>query len=46
VVYFAEMPADRALIGRLLRRYGVLSTMLSIDDVDGLERVLAATPHA
>jgi cystathionine beta-lyase/cystathionine gamma-synthase len=45
VVYFAEMyQPTRALIGRLLRRYGVLSTMLSIDDVDGLERVLAATP--
>jgi cystathionine beta-lyase/cystathionine gamma-synthase len=31
------------LIGRVLRRYGVTSTMLSIDDLDGLERVLAAT---
>jgi cystathionine beta-lyase/cystathionine gamma-synthase len=45
VVYFAEMyQPTRALIGRLLRRYGVLSTMLSIDDMDGLERLLAATP--
>ncbi|MGI9245734.1 MAG: trans-sulfuration enzyme family protein [Steroidobacteraceae bacterium] len=45
VVYFAEQYAPtRALIGRLLRRYGVASTMLSIDDLDGLERVLAATP--
>jgi cystathionine beta-lyase/cystathionine gamma-synthase len=45
VVYFAEQYAPtRALIGRLLRRYGVSSTMLSIDDLDGLERVLASTP--
>jgi cystathionine beta-lyase/cystathionine gamma-synthase len=45
VVYFAEMyPPTRELVGRLLRRYGVTSTMLSIDDLDGLERVLAATP--
>jgi cystathionine beta-lyase/cystathionine gamma-synthase len=28
----------------LLRRYGVTSTMLSIDDLDELERELAATP--
>lgn len=45
VVYFAEMyQPTRALIGRLLHRYGVLSTMLSIDDMDRLERVLSATP--
>jgi cystathionine beta-lyase/cystathionine gamma-synthase len=45
VVYFAEQYGPtRALIGRLLRRYGVSSTMLSIDDLDGLERVLASTP--
>ncbi len=45
VVYFAEMyPPTRALVGRLLRRFGVASTMLSIDDLEGLERVLAATP--
>jgi cystathionine beta-lyase/cystathionine gamma-synthase len=45
VVYFAEQyQPTRSLIGRLLRRYGVASTMLSIDDVDGVERVLAATP--
>lgn len=45
VVHFAELYAPtRALIGRLLRRYGVSSTMLSIDDLDGLERVLASTP--
>jgi len=45
VVYFAELyQPTRALIGRLLRRFGVTSTMLSIDDLDGLERVLDATP--
>jgi len=45
VVYFAEQyQPTRALIGRVLRRFGVSSTMLSIDDLDGLERVLAATP--
>jgi cystathionine beta-lyase/cystathionine gamma-synthase len=45
VVHFAEQyQPTRALISRLLRRYGVASTLLSIDDVDGLERVLAATP--
>jgi cystathionine beta-lyase/cystathionine gamma-synthase len=45
VVHFAEQYAPtRALIGRLLRRYGVNSTMLSIEDLDGLERVLASTP--
>jgi cystathionine beta-lyase/cystathionine gamma-synthase len=32
------------LVGRLLKRFGVTSTMLSIDDMDGLERTLAATP--
>ncbi len=45
VVHFAEQyQPTRALIGRLLRRFGVASTMLSIDDLDGLERALAATP--
>jgi cystathionine beta-lyase/cystathionine gamma-synthase len=45
VVYFAEMyPPTRAIIGRTLRRFGVGSTMLSIDDRDGLRRVLAGTP--
>jgi cystathionine beta-lyase/cystathionine gamma-synthase len=44
VVHFVEQyQPTRALIGRVLRRYGVTSTMLSIDDLDGLERVLAAT---
>jgi cystathionine beta-lyase/cystathionine gamma-synthase len=45
VVHFAEQyQPTRALIGRILRRFGVASTMLSIDDLDGLERVLGATP--
>jgi cystathionine beta-lyase/cystathionine gamma-synthase len=45
VVHFVEQyQPTRALIGRVLRRYGVTSTMLSIDDLEGLERELAATP--
>jgi cystathionine beta-lyase/cystathionine gamma-synthase len=45
VVYFAELyPPTRALVRRLLGRYGVTSTMLSIDDAAGLERVLAEKP--
>src|SRR5512133_3895090 len=45
VVYFAEMyHPTRVLVGRLLKRFGVKSTMLSIDDMDGLERVLSSTP--
>ncbi len=45
VVHFAEQyQPTRALIGRMLRRFGVASTLLSIDDLAGLERVLAATP--
>jgi cystathionine beta-lyase/cystathionine gamma-synthase len=44
VVYFAEMYSPtRMLVGRLLQRFGVTSTMLSIDDLDALERTLAAT---
>ncbi len=34
----------RYLIRRLLARFGVTSTMLSIDDHAGIERVLSATP--
>lgn len=45
VVYFAEQyQPTQKLVGRMLRRYGVSSTMLSIDDVEALERVLAGTP--
>ena len=44
VVYFAEMyPPTRALVRRVLARFGVTSTMLSIDDLDGIERTLAGT---
>jgi cystathionine beta-lyase/cystathionine gamma-synthase len=34
----------RHLIRRLLARFGVLSTMLSIEDLAGVERVLSTTP--
>ena len=45
VVYFAELYGPtRALIAKLLSRYGVTGTLLSIDDLEGLERVLRATP--
>lgn len=45
VVHFAELyQPTRALIGGLLGRFGVTSTLLSIDDLDGLERELAARP--
>ena len=45
VVYFAELyTPTRAMIRGMLGRFGVTSTMLSIDDVVGLERELAARP--
>ncbi len=45
VVHFAEQyHPTRVLVTRVLRRFGVASTMLSIDDLDGLERVLGETP--
>jgi cystathionine beta-lyase/cystathionine gamma-synthase len=45
VVYFAELyPPTRSLLRRLLGRYGVTSTLLSIDDMAGLEHALATTP--
>jgi cystathionine beta-lyase/cystathionine gamma-synthase len=45
VVHFVEeYVPTRALIARLLRRYSVTSTLLSVDDLDALERTLAATP--
>ena len=45
VVHFAELyPPTRTLVRRLLGRYGVVSTMLSVSDEKGLERTLAATP--
>ena len=45
VVYFAELYGPtRALVRRLLGRYGVTSTLLTVDDLDALERTLAGTP--
>ena len=45
VVHFAELyPPTRALVRRVLGRYGVTSTMLSVHDYEGLERTLAETP--
>ena len=45
VAYCAELyPPTRALLRKLLARYGVRSTMLSVHDLAGLERTLAATP--
>jgi cystathionine beta-lyase/cystathionine gamma-synthase len=45
VVYFAELyQPTRYLIARLLGRFGVTSTLLSVDDLDGLERELASRP--
>jgi len=35
---------SRYLIRRLLGRFGVTNTMLSIEDIDGVERTLASTP--
>jgi cystathionine beta-lyase/cystathionine gamma-synthase len=44
VVHFAELyPPTRSLVRRLLGRYGVASTLLSVDDLEGLERTLAGT---
>lgn len=45
VVLFAEMyQPTRYMIRRILKRYGVASTMLSIEDTASIERTLAATP--
>jgi len=45
VVYFAELYGPtRALVRRLLGRYGVKSTQLTVGDLDALERTLAGTP--
>jgi cystathionine beta-lyase/cystathionine gamma-synthase len=44
VVHFAEMyQPTRTLVRRVLGRFGVTSTLLSIDDLAGLERTLAGT---
>lgn len=45
IVMFAEMyQPTRYMIRRVLSRYGVTHTMLSIDDVAGIEQTLASTP--
>ena len=45
VVYFVEQyQPTQKLVGRLLKRYGVTSTMLSVTDLDAIERTLATTP--
>ena len=45
VVYFAEMyQPTRSLIRRVLGRFGVTSSLLSIDDLAGLERLLEERP--
>jgi cystathionine beta-lyase/cystathionine gamma-synthase len=45
VLYFAELyPPTRSLVRRLLGRYGVRSTMLTLSDPDSLERTLATVP--
>jgi cystathionine beta-lyase/cystathionine gamma-synthase len=45
VVYCAEMYAPtRALIRRVLGRFGVASTLVSVEDLDGIERLLASRP--
>jgi cystathionine beta-lyase/cystathionine gamma-synthase len=45
ILYFAETyNPTRYLIRRLLGRFGVNSTLLSIEDVAGMERVLRTTP--
>jgi len=45
VIFFAEMyQPTRYIVRRQLARYGVRSTMLSIEDTAGIERTLATTP--
>jgi len=45
VVYFAEMyQPTRSLVRRVLGRFGVTSSLLSIDDLAGLARVLGERP--
>jgi cystathionine beta-lyase/cystathionine gamma-synthase len=45
IILFAESyQPTRHVVRRLLSRYGVRHTLLSIDDLDGLEATLAATP--
>src|SRR5690606_33835720 len=45
VILFAEMyQPTRYMVRRLLARYGVTHTMLSIEDAEAIERALASTP--
>src|SRR5688500_11028715 len=45
IEYFAQMyQPTRYIVRRLLARYGVRHTMLSIEDADAIERTLATTP--
>ena len=45
VVYFAEQyPPTQKLVARMLARFGVTSTLATVDDLDALERTLASTP--
>lgn len=45
VIVFAQMyQPTRYTVRRLLARYGVKHTMLSIEDIEGIERTLAQTP--
>lgn len=45
VLLFAELyQPSRYLVRRLLARYGIRHTMLSIEDTAGIEQVLASTP--
>jgi cystathionine beta-lyase/cystathionine gamma-synthase len=45
VILFAQMyQPTRYMVRRLLARYGVRHTLLSITDVDSIERTLATTP--
>lgn len=45
VICFAEMyQPTRNMVRRVLGRYGISHTLLSIDDIDGIERALATTP--
>lgn len=45
IILFAETyQPTRVLVRKILGRYGVSHTMLSIEDLEGVERVLKATP--
>ena len=45
VLMFAEMyQPTRYMVRRVLSRYGIAHTMLSIEDIGGIERTLAARP--